>query len=268
MRPALFLILSLCVIATPSPAMIGPGMAPDINLPQGTQLSAKKGQVVLLSFWEHWCEPCKKEMPALERLWKTFGRKGLFVVGVSTDVTDNVPKAQAVVAQKRLTYPILYDEAQRVKELYAIEMFPSTFLIDKRGYIRDTLLGLKDETYLIARVEDLLAERKAPPRLFFSGLEYKGKTVGLKSEADAAVRSELAKSGRIRFSPPEGGPPEMAEYCLLGNVLQIGQAVGIDLSLKKNGSSESFPPVAETCGPEEVGLKLPKMVQRVLLNVK
>ena len=39
----------------------------DINL-QDVDLSKNKGNIMVLNFWATWCVPCKKEMPALEKL--------------------------------------------------------------------------------------------------------------------------------------------------------------------------------------------------------
>jgi thiol-disulfide isomerase/thioredoxin len=54
--------------------------------PDGTefQLSDFKGQYVLLNFWATWCVPCRKEMPDLNGLSKTFSGKGLQVVTVAS----------------------------------------------------------------------------------------------------------------------------------------------------------------------------------------
>ena len=44
-----------------------------------------KGQVILLNVWATWCEPCKQELPSLEKLYQEYGPKGLKLVAVSID---------------------------------------------------------------------------------------------------------------------------------------------------------------------------------------
>lgn len=67
--------------STPQPASQLPFTAPD-----GTefQLSDFEGQYVLLNFWATWCVPCRKEMPDLNALSKTFAGRGLEVVTVAS----------------------------------------------------------------------------------------------------------------------------------------------------------------------------------------
>ena len=44
-----------------------------------------KGRVVLLNVWATWCVPCRKEMPALDRLQKELGSDKFEVVALSVD---------------------------------------------------------------------------------------------------------------------------------------------------------------------------------------
>jgi thiol-disulfide isomerase/thioredoxin len=46
--------------------------------------------VVLLNFWATWCEPCEREMPAMQRLHESLGPQGLRLVAVSVDESGDV----------------------------------------------------------------------------------------------------------------------------------------------------------------------------------
>ena len=64
-----------------------PRIAHDFEVPtleRGTlRLSALRGKVVFVNFWATWCDPCKEEMPAMERLYQRFRDRGLVVVALS-----------------------------------------------------------------------------------------------------------------------------------------------------------------------------------------
>src|SRR5579875_612990 len=57
--------------------------------PRERSLADYRGQVVLVNIWATWCEPCRVEIPSIERLYRDFGPRGLKVVAVSVD--DSAP---------------------------------------------------------------------------------------------------------------------------------------------------------------------------------
>jgi len=48
-------------------------------------LSSLRGKVVLIDFWAQWCEPCKRELPQLDKLAQEYARKGVVVLAVNID---------------------------------------------------------------------------------------------------------------------------------------------------------------------------------------
>jgi len=139
MRVALLLLCA--TLAATAGAQPVPGVrAPEIRLSdmEGKPflLSKLKGQVVLVDFWASWCMPCRVANPALVRLYKDFGPKGLQVVGVSVD-EDRQAWVRAVKADK-LSWTQLIDQrsANSAAAAYGVQYIPNAFLIDRKGIVR------------------------------------------------------------------------------------------------------------------------------------
>ncbi len=120
--------------------------APDFALPNpgGKRLSLKdyRGKVVFLNFWATWCEFCRTEMPAMERLYREFKDQGFEVLAVN--VKDKRQDALAFVKELKLSYPILMDPDGEVGLLYGAFGLPTTYLIDEKGMVLARLWGPAD----------------------------------------------------------------------------------------------------------------------------
>lgn len=108
---------------------------------QPVGLEAFKGRVVLLNLWATWCAPCRKEMPALDRLQGALGGKDFEVVAISLDRAGAGPSKKFLdeTGVKNLK---LYIEptAKLGAELKAIGL-PVTILIDRAGREIGRLVG-------------------------------------------------------------------------------------------------------------------------------
>src|SRR5882672_4249011 len=88
---ALF-VTALVIRVLPEMRLVGVGSnAPSfdaVNLRTGrpSGLADYQGRVILLNIWATWCQPCRVEMPALERLSRTLRDTDFRVVAVSVDV--------------------------------------------------------------------------------------------------------------------------------------------------------------------------------------
>ena len=78
--------------AFPRPAkdLIGK-QAPDLSLADLTgetlKLADLRGKIVLLDFWATWCEPCRRQLPALAKLYQEVKDQGVVLLGVNDDET-------------------------------------------------------------------------------------------------------------------------------------------------------------------------------------
>jgi len=117
--------------------------APDFTLRdvngRTVTLASLKGKVVLLNFWATWCPPCKAEMPSMNKLYNELKSKGFEVVAVSTD--NGISPVKEFLAKNRIDFTVIFDETKAVAREYKVFSMPTTFLIDRNGFIVEKFYG-------------------------------------------------------------------------------------------------------------------------------
>ncbi len=120
-----------------------PGAAPRIsatapnfewNAPDGStkKLSDLRGKVVVLNFWATWCQPCRQEMPAMQRVAGSTD-----AVFLAVDLLEDGSKVRSFMDSLGLDrlQPLL-DLDGAVPRAYSVLELPQTFFIDAQGVIR------------------------------------------------------------------------------------------------------------------------------------
>lgn len=139
------------------------------SLDGGTvDLESYRGQVVLLNFWGTWCEPCKREMPALQQAHQEYGEQGLAIIGVNLTDDEQIQgntedDVRAFVTQFNLTYPTALDSAGEVTNAYRVFPLPTSFFIDAQGQIRYVHVGELTYEDVAARFAELRPAASAGP---------------------------------------------------------------------------------------------------------
>lgn len=121
-------------------------------------LQALRGQVVYLDFWASWCGPCAKSFPFMNRLHNKFKEHGLRIVAVNVD--EQQSDAEGFLTQQPASFPIAADSEQSCAKAFDVQAMPSTYLIDRKGVVRQVHLGFRgsEAETLQTQVEALLAE--------------------------------------------------------------------------------------------------------------
>lgn len=114
----------------------------------------KGKKYILIDFWASWCNPCRKEIPNLKKLYAAYSGKGFQIVSVSID-TDSAAWEKALKEEK-LEWPNFLD-TEGVATLYNVKFVPTMYLIDANGIIlAENLRGEQ----LAAKIAELYGEQK------------------------------------------------------------------------------------------------------------
>ncbi len=130
----------LFAAASPAFATVSKGQrAPGFTLPKlaggGTQsLANLRGKVVLIDFWAQWCEPCKKELPELQKIQNDYKSRNVVVLAINIDKEKE--NAERLAHQLGLTLEVLLDPSGATAGAYDLPKMPTSFVVDQKGIVR------------------------------------------------------------------------------------------------------------------------------------
>ena len=120
----------------------------DFSLPlagsagENLALSDLRGQVVLLNFWATWCPACSAERPSLQTLYNHYREEGLTVLAVN--IGESPAQVQAFVEDNGIPFPVVLDMDRNVSFAHGVHGIPTSFIIDREGYIVGRMVGPVD----------------------------------------------------------------------------------------------------------------------------
>ncbi len=120
-------------------------------------LSDYKGKIVVLDFWATWCGPCRRGVPDLVDIQKEFKNK-VVVIGISLDDQRTMNDIPPFMKQYGINYPIVYGTNKVVMDYGNIEAIPTSFVIDKKGFIVDQNVGLVPKAKFVDKINSLIKE--------------------------------------------------------------------------------------------------------------
>jgi thiol-disulfide isomerase/thioredoxin len=137
-------LLSLAVVLAIAPSALFAGIRKGdraaefvaVTTEDGKRFSLKKHKkaVVVLTFGASWCEPCKKELPALEKLAAKYDGKNVIFLAVNID-TDRTKALQFMKKAGLKRVHALYDPKGSTIKSYDPPKMPTTFIIS-RGIVK------------------------------------------------------------------------------------------------------------------------------------
>ena len=115
-----------------APALV----VPELN-GQTFDLSAERGNVVVINFWATWCEPCRDEMPALDAFYRRHRDQGMAVIGISADRPHD--RSEVAKAAQSVSYPVAMMRDAASNGFNSPTTLPTTYIVDRDGTVRAKL---------------------------------------------------------------------------------------------------------------------------------
>lgn len=112
------------------------------------EVGSASGKVVVVKFVAKYCGPCKKTLPAVEKLHEEHPE--IAIVGVAED--EHESEAKSLVTEMSLTFPVVHDREQVIAARWRVRDLPVTFVLDGKGNVAWVGGPEKTESDLVAAI--------------------------------------------------------------------------------------------------------------------
>ena len=126
------------------------------------RLEDYRGKVVLVNFWATWCEPCREEMPSMNKLRASLAGQPFEVLAIN--LAESESRIRRFIEQVPLEFPVLMDRDSAVAKAWRARVLPISFLVGRDGRIRYSVVGEIDWTQERVRkiIQDMLPPATQP----------------------------------------------------------------------------------------------------------
>lgn len=115
---------------------------------------------LIVNFWATWCQPCRAEIPHLNKLLQKYSERGLSIIGINQDSQKSVSKVKSFVSAQKIEYPIVLDTNNEIFNRLNGQVLPYSLLINKEGKVvfKHTGYNAGDERKLEDEILKLLEQ--------------------------------------------------------------------------------------------------------------
>lgn len=105
-------------------------------------LADYQGKVVLLNIWDTWCPPCRMEIPDLMELHAS-DPSNFAVIGLAIG-REGKDTVVTFIRNNKINYPVILLTQGILDRLGNVSAIPTSFVINRRGEIAETVVGYRD----------------------------------------------------------------------------------------------------------------------------
>ena len=111
---------------------------------QKININEYKGKFLILNFWAVWCEPCKEEMPSLDKLQANpeLDKIKIFAINIGKETLDKVNKFFVDLNIKN--FEPYFDPPTTLAKKFSLRGVPTSIIINKEGQEFARIMGSID----------------------------------------------------------------------------------------------------------------------------
>ncbi|MDX6535356.1 MAG: cytochrome c biosis protein CcmG, thiol:disulfide interchange protein DsbE [Gaiellales bacterium] len=116
-------------------------------------LAGYRGKPLVINFFAHWCEPCKREAPAFVQLEQRYGDR-VAVLSIAREST--MPGVKRFMKTYDMSWPVVFDKGNALSDSFKVPGQPITYVIDAEGRVVFRIIGETTERRVGGVLDDLL----------------------------------------------------------------------------------------------------------------
>ena len=100
---------------------------------QKININEYRGNLLVLNFWATWCEPCKEEMPSLDRLQQKYDKQDFQILAISVDRGPKKKSVNFFNEYEIQNIDLFFDDKNNIPREVRAAGLPFSFFIDQEG---------------------------------------------------------------------------------------------------------------------------------------
>ncbi len=102
-------------------------------------LAAYQGNILIVNFWGIWCQPCRKEMPSLQRAYKQLIKDNISIIAIA--MGDSLTDIIRYKNKNPVDFALLSDRDNTVSTRWSVPALPTSYIVNQKGEVIIRIIG-------------------------------------------------------------------------------------------------------------------------------